>query len=439
MPRVLFLLLVFIIIGHHNLYSQEKYLMYDQEGCDYVINIISKDNIIEGYTREKALLDYASKFQYGAIKLFSSLKHPEIVRFKAVVNNGKFEGKYNSLFSEYKIVGNIKQDSIVYSLYDRNNKFFKQLKGVKITDYKRKNYASIVEDLIKTTEENIYDPKIVHSKKWQKFKKIMRKNSSLISDDLELQIGFFTLIRTFDFSHYYLVKRLQQPIDNEKNFSLYEIDNNIVVLKIQKFSGNHNELISLLDSIHQKQYKHLIVDLKDNPGGNFETALPLADFLTNKELISGFFPNRKWYEKNDRLPNKNDIKDFNIFKEGTLDEFNALSSSKFGVVIQTKGSKHKFEGNVYFLVNENTGSTAEALIIGVMENNLGTVIGKRTAGSLLNAKSFYLDKDIMLLIPINDFVSFEGYRVDKKGITPHIQTKNQDELERTVNLIYNNK
>lgn len=73
------------------------------------------------------------------------------------------------------------------------------------------------------------------------------------------------------------------------------------------------------------------------------------------------------------------------------------------------------------------------------ENNLGKVIGKQTAGSLLNAKSFYLDKDIMLLVPINDFVSYGGYRVDKKGIKPDISVRNQDELEYTINLIRKNK
>lgn len=282
------LILIFVIVGYHNLFSQEKYLIHDQEGFDYIINISLKDDVVEGYTREKALLDYASKFQYGAIKLFSSLKYPEIIRFKAKINEGNFEGKYNSLFSEYKVVGSIKQDSISYSLYDKNNKFFKHLKGVKVTHYKRKNYENIIENLIKTTEENIYDPKIVNSEKWQKFKKMMRQNSTVITDDLELQVGFFALIRTFDFTHYYLVKQ-QQLVESEKNFSLEEIDKDIIVLKIKKFLGEKIEMDSLLDTIHQKQYKHLIIDLRNNPGGNFETALSLANFLTNKELVSGFF------------------------------------------------------------------------------------------------------------------------------------------------------
>ncbi|MDO4728901.1 MAG: S41 family peptidase [Bacteroidota bacterium] len=434
MVRILFL--IWVVMGHYCGYSQQKYRIHDAEGFDFVLDVSVKDSIIEGYTRKKALLDYASRFQYGAIKFFSSLQYPEIIRFKATIRKGKFEGKYHFLFSEYKIVGNIEQDSVFYGLYDKNNTLFKHFKGEKVADYQRKDYKSSKEDLIKTTEENIYDPKIVNSKKWQKFKKKMRQNSAVIADDLELQIGFFALIRSFDFSHYYLVKRMQQSVGNEKNFSLEEIDKDIAVLKIRKFSGKKSEMELLVDSIYHKQYQCLIIDLRDNPGGNFETALPLAHFLTDKELVCGFLPNRKWYENNNRLPNESDIADFNLFKEGTMQEFNAQSSSKFGVVIQTQGTKHKFNGRVYFLVNEQTGSTAEALVIGVKEHHLGKIIGKQTAGSLLNAQSFPLDEDMMLLVPTNDFISFKGYRVDKKGIQPDIRIKNQDALEYTIRLIH---
>lgn len=440
MKRTTLLIFMSLLIGHQTLYSQSKYLIQDDEGFDYIINISTEGNNLEGFTRPKALLDYASKFQYGLVKLLSSLKHPEIIRFRANLKNEKFEGVYNSLFSEYKIIGNIKQDSISYSLYDKtNNELFKKLKGIRIKDFEKKDYKKLIENLIRITESNIYDPKFPESKKWRKFKETMRKNSSKISDDLELQIGFFTSIRPFDFSHYYLVSRKQQDNINEEIFSLKEISKSIAVLKIRKFSGKSIEIDSLLDSIYNKKYDNLIIDLRDNPGGDFATALPLANFLTNKELISGFFPNKNWYLENNRLPNKNDISTFNIFTEGTFKDFNTKASSKYGVSIQTKGTKRKFNGNVFFLVNENTGSTAEALIIGIKEYGLGKIIGNRTAGSLLSAESFNLDEDIMILVPTNDFVSFEGYRVDKKGIKPDIKLKNQDELEYVIKLIRENE
>jgi hypothetical protein len=438
MTKIIYLSMIIIYTGHFNLYSQTKYLIKDDEGFDYILNISLSDSGIQGYTREKALFDYASKIQYGAIKLLSPLKHPEIIRFKAKLNGDKFDGKYYSLFSEYKIVGGFNQDSINYTLYDKNDKVFKKLKGIKIYIQERKDYSNIIEKLIKTTEDNIYNPKIIKSKKWIRFKEKMKQNSSYISDDLELQVGFFASIRGFNFTHYYLIKKTQQQEDeNENNFSLNQIDNEIALLKIKHFYGKSTIIDSILNTIIKKNYRNLIVDLRDNPGGDFETALPLANFLTNQELISGFFINKKWHEEYDRIPNQEDISKFNVFKEGTFDDFNNKSSSKYGVLIQTKGEENKFKGNVYFLVNENTGSTAEALIIGVKEYGLGKVIGRKTAGSLLNAKSYDIDNDIILLVPINDFISFGGYRVDMKGIKPDIKVRKQDILNYTINFIHN--
>lgn len=58
---------------------------------------------------------------------------------------------------------------------------------------------------------------------------------------------------------------------------------------------------------------------------------------------------------------------------------------------------------------------------------------------MLSAETFNLDDDIMILVPTNDFVSFEGYRVDKQGVKPDIKVKNQDELEYVIKLLRENE
>ena len=50
-----------------------------------------------------------------------------------------------------------------------------------------------------------------------------------------------------------------------------------------------------------------------------------------------------------------------------------------------------------------------------------------------------LDDDISLIVPVNDFISFKGYRVDKKGIEPDVETKAGEELERAIKLIKDTK
>lgn len=79
------------------------------------------------------------------------------------------------------------------------------------------------------------------------------------------------------------------------------------------------------------------------------------------------------------------------------------------------------------------------MTIGAKEYHLGKIVGQKTAGGLLSAKKFKLDDDISLIVPVNDFISFKGYRVDKKGIEPDVETKAGEELERAIKLIKDTK
>jgi hypothetical protein len=419
-----------ILVCQCYLHSQTKYLIHDEEGFDYILNVTVNGNTVNGFTREKALLDYASKFNYRVIKLVSSLKHPEVIRFNATLNNQNFEGTFDFLFSSYKMVGYIKQDSIYYSLFDKDNKLYKNLKGIQIINQTKKDYEKLTEDVIKITEKNLFAPQIVRSKKWNNFKKKIRNAAPKISDDLEFQVGFFALIRNFDFSHYYIIKNVVALADTTEIPSLKEIDQNIAVLKIGSFFKKEETIKPLLDTIAQKTYGNLIIDLRDNGGGIAEPAALVANFLTDEIFISGFFPNRKWYEEYNRLPNKNDIDKFNMMNGDSLQ-----THSEYGFYISTQGSGKKYKGNVYFLVNRKTGSTAEALTIGAKEYKIAQIVGEKTAGALLGIDRFNIDEDIILYVPINDFVSYNGYRVDKKGIKPDIKTKRGKELEELIDII----
>ena len=433
MKKCLILTQFIFFVFSFNLNSQTKFLIKDTEGFDYILNVNVDGNKIYGFTRDKALFDYASKFNYRVIKLVSTLKHSEIIRFNGIINNNQFEGTYDFLFSSYRIEGNINSDSIHFSLFDKNNKLFKSLNGVEIMNHSKKDYVKLAKKIIVITEENIFNPKTITTKKWDKFKRKLIDASSKVSDDLEFQIGFFVLIRNFDFSHFYLVRDLEAK-DIDETPSLNEIDKDIVVLKIGSFFMDKEKIKPLLDTIEQKKYKNLIIDLRDNPGGYFEPASLIANFITDEVFISGFFPTRKWHEEYNRLPNRNDIEKFNMINGDTVQ-----TNSEYGFYISTKGTNKKFEGNIYFLVNRKTGSTAEALTIGAKEYNIAKIAGEKTAGGLLSVQRFSIDEDIILFVPVNDFISYNGYRVDQIGIKPDIYIKKGNQLEHFINMVLRSK
>lgn len=428
-----FILLFFIQVCNFNMHSQTKYYIKDKEGFDFILNVNVDGNQIIGFTRENALLDYTSKFNFQLIKAASSLKYPEIIRFSATLIDCNFEGVYDQLFSSYKIVGKINTDSISYSLY-KNEEFYKSYNGKKITNFIKKDYVKLALKVVEITEDNIYDPNIIQTKKWQEYKTKIIKSASNTIDDLEFQIGFFALARNIGFSHYYLIKNAASTDTKKEIPSLKEIDDKTVILTISSFFEKNENIVPLIDTIKQKSYQNLVIDLRDNPGGNFESASLLANFLTDKVFISGFFPNRRWYEEYNRLPGKDDIDKFSLVNG--IDS--TQNQSKYGFCIMTKGSVEKFGGNVFLLVNKKTGSTAEALAIGAKEYKLAKIVGEKTSGGLLSAKRFQVDEDIILIVPINDFISYNGYRVDQKGVEPDIKTKKGKELEQVLEIIKNN-
>lgn len=421
-----FFILFICLFCQFHVYAQSKYLIKDKEGLDFILNIDIDGNTINGYTREKALLDYASKLEFKAIKLVSTLKYPEIIRFDANLTNGRFEGTYSYLFSSYKIVGKIDGDSIFYSLFNKNNEMRRSFEGKKIANYIKKDYNKLAKDIIRITEDSIYDPKIIQLEKWNKFKEKFLSATPNTYDDLEFQIGFFALTRKIGFSHYYLVKDVNSINSEKEKPTLKEINNNTVLLTIKDFSDKKENIKPLLDSILQKGYTNLVIDIRDNPGGNFESTFLIGNFLSGKNFVSGFLPNRNWYKEYNRWPNKNDIDKFCLMSNDSIQ-----NNSKYGFYVKTKVSDAHFKGKAYLLINHNTGSAAEALAIGAKENGLATLVGEKTAGQLLKIKPFKIDENFTLIIPFYDFISYQGYRVDQKGIEPDIKTKRGQEMEQS--------
>jgi carboxyl-terminal processing protease len=102
-------------------------------------------------------------------------------------------------------------------------------------------------------------------------------------------------------------------------------------------------------------------------------------------------------------------------------------------------SKKHFNGKVFVITNKSTASTAEIFALALKENKLATVVGQTTMGAALSGKKFKLDEEISIFIPQGDYISYAGYRIDKKGVKPDIEVKNEDEVQYILkNLVENN-
>jgi hypothetical protein len=422
-----------------SLQAQTEWLIKDSRFFDYIITMDIKDLKITGKTRHNALKDYVGGFKYTLAKTITPLKYPEIIHFEGTFKDNTktaFTGKFNYLTSEKRMEGIVSNDTIKLTLFNTKTQKTELIVGLKRKDNSSlNNYPALVNQIINLTEEHIYSPKILSSNKWKNFKTTLLANSSKMKDNFELQIGFLAIARDFSFSHYYISKH-KTGIDASNNVNLIERNSKTVVLEIKAFEGKRELMDSIIRILDGKQYENLIIDLRNNGGGDVETAVPLMEFIESKETIVGIFPNSKWYKENNRFPTQDEYAKFNEFNTGTLEAFYQKAEAGYGVFLKCMPSKSHFKGKVFVLTNKNTGSTSEVVASAFQENKLATIVGQKTAGGVLSAKVFNLNADFDILIPQNDYISYLGNRLDKKGVKPDIIVKGMDEIEYILkNLI----
>ncbi|MBL7105970.1 MAG: hypothetical protein ISS18_16730 [Bacteroidales bacterium] len=140
----------------------------------------------------------------------------------------------------------------------------------------------------------------------------------------------------------------------------------------------------LIDSLNNANISNLIIDVRNNPGGNTILCKQLLFFLTDKTEIKGFTEyayiseiyKAYFTDTYENLEKENK----GVLENGKMvliyQDKNALSdildsTSKYHIGV----NRPVFKGNVYFLSNYNTGSAAALLITLAQDNSIGTIIG----------------------------------------------------------------
>jgi hypothetical protein len=433
--EIVFSVLLFLI-SSLSTFSQTCWLI--ENTPNFIIETkVEGDNLI-AYSRKGALKDYFSPIKWYLIKKKYQLEHDELFNCKGVysLNHHAYLGIYKMFYDTPKrFKMSISNNDLTLILYSENDSIY--LKGKKVDlNYSQNNYNQLYKSIFEKTDSNIFNSNYLKTLSFRKAKKELENVSHKIRDDYEFYYSFYlstTIARQLNFTHFYL--KTNTSSSKTPSIVLREINSNTCVLDIDGFQGDRLKIDSLINKIQSKNYQNLIIDLRNNGGGTFETASSLGNFISTKPIIAGLFPNRNWYDKTKSYPTIADTNEFTSFNNGTLEQFFEIANTKSGVYIETIPNDKPFKGNLYLLVNNQTASTAEVVTMAFKEYKLGTIVGTKTSGALLSMKWFKLNDLFEIGIPTNDFVSVHGFRVDKKGIEPDIKTGSKDALNHTLELI----
>jgi carboxyl-terminal processing protease len=190
-----------------------------------------------------------------------------------------------------------------------------------------------------------------------------------------------------------VVKRNNRLIELELESFSYQrasvtgllLDNRLLLIKITSFTNNsYRELQDILKHPRNLGAKGYIIDLRDNPGGAFQTALQIAGELAGSGPL---------VQTVDRTTGKRVL----------------------------HGEGKGLTKPAIVLVNNRTASAAEIVAAAVKENNKGIILGAPTYGKGLIQAIFRLSNGGALQLTTGEYLSPSGRLIEGRGIAPDFQ------------------
>jgi C-terminal processing protease CtpA/Prc len=226
----------------------------------------------------------------------------------------------------------------------------------------------------------------------------------------------------------------EETVNTKKSVIFEEKNGTTAYLQIKNFSTSQEELAAILPKIvGNTAYKNLIIDLRNNGGGGVGPAFALAKYIVTEDMEVGYFPTNKLNysgyqpELFRALPQ--------LQPKSAEELGNELRTSPGVKLIFKKPTNPVFTGNIYVLTNGNTGSTCEPIVYALKKSKKATIIGEKTYGGMLAGSYFVVSGKYMLMLPVADFYTYDGVRLDKVGVSPDIEVKSEEALNKALEII----
>lgn len=189
-----------------------------------------------------------------------------------------------------------------------------------------------------------------------------------------------------------------------------KLDNNIGYIKINAFDrkddtdkdsvDTFDEFKCEADSLYNDGYTDLIIDLRDNPGGDVDVVTRIADYLMPEGIISYFEDkngNRKYY----------------------------------------KSDKMYVDFNIVVLVNGNSASASELLSGALKDSGRAKIVGTKTYGKGIVQEIYSFSDGSGMSVTTARYYTPSGKCIHEIGIEPDYyveQTRDDAQLDKAIEL-----
>lgn len=223
--------------------------------------------------------------------------------------------------------------------------------------------------------------------------------------------------------------------DDSSGVSVETAAPGVALLRVAHFEVEIEDMAQALAEIAMGDFSDLVIDLRGNEGGSFPSVLALARFLTNQETDAGIFLTRRWFARHGDYPDAAARASIPALAVLDLEAF-AQQLAEDGAVrlVLPAHDDPVFAGRVIVLTDSETASASEPFV-DLMQQAGAHVVGERTAGKMLSAERFPVDDTFRLFVPVADYMTADGRRLDGNGVKPDLQVPAAQALEQALELI----
>lgn len=155
----------------------------------------------------------------------------------------------------------------------------------------------------------------------------------------------------------------------------------------------YNQYEQALEDLKSKGMKGLVVDLRNNPGGNLSTVCEMLDLMLPEGLI-------------------------------------VYTEDKNGNRQETKSdAERQFELPLTVLMNGNSASASEIYAGAIQDYGVGTIVGTQSYGKGVVQQIFDLRDGTCVKLTIAEYFTPEGRNINGKGITPDVEVEYEENEE----------
>lgn len=209
----------------------------------------------------------------------------------------------------------------------------------------------------------------------------------------------------------------------------------VAILTVNTMMGQDTieKIHSAYADIAARGARALVIDLRNNEGGAFAVR-PLVAHTLPQTLEAGVFLGRAWSAQGQPAPGLAQAEALPAWDGWTLKAFWNDVEREGVLRIRMAPSEPVFAGPIYVLTSRRTASAAEMAADALQTRGRAVVVGERTAGRMLSQKMFDVPGGLQISLPIADYRSHHGGRIEGLGVQPDVVTTADEALARALAL-----